>query len=78
MTKLTNSIPNRKIVVEINSCKQCPYFKIGTPYSTDGWDRMEDWICTKANKTIQGGVEWYEESRISIPKWCPCLLKKRM
>jgi hypothetical protein len=32
---------------------------------------MEDWMCIKADKKIQGGVEWHEESKIKIPDWCP-------
>ena len=31
---------------------------------------MEDWMCTKSNKKIQGAVEWHEESKINIPDWC--------
>ena len=61
-----------KIVIEINSCKQCPNFKTGNFYSSDGFDSMEDWMCTKSeNKVIQGGVEWHEERKIQIPEWCP-------
>jgi hypothetical protein len=46
-------------------------------YSTDGWDQMYDWICTKANgKTIAGAVEWHEESKITIPDWCPISIKE--
>lgn len=60
-----------KIAVEIKSCKECPYFTTGNFYSSDGWDEMEDWICTKCNKKIQGAVEWHEENKIKIPDWCP-------
>jgi hypothetical protein len=60
-----------KIVIEIKSCKECPHFKTANQWSSDGWDRMEDWMCTKADKKIQGGVEWHEESKIQIPDWCP-------
>lgn len=60
-----------KIVIEIKSCKECPHFKTANQWSSDGWDRMEDWMCTKADKKIQGGVEWHEESKIKIPDWCP-------
>jgi hypothetical protein len=59
-----------RIVIEIENCKQCPYFKTDTPWTSDGFDFMEDWICTKENKTIQGAVEWHEESKIKIPDWC--------
>lgn len=62
-----------KIKIEINSCKQCPHFYTTNQWSSDGWDRMEDWMCRKANKKIQGCVEWHEESKIKIPDWCPIL-----
>lgn len=48
--------------MDIKSCKECPFFRIGETYSTDGWDIMEDWMCTKAtdsngnNRKIQGGA----------------------
>ncbi len=61
-----------KIAIEIKSCQECPFFKKINPYSTDGFDRMEDWVCTKNDsKIIQGAVEWHEESKIEIPEWCP-------
>jgi hypothetical protein len=47
------------------------FFKTSEPFSSDGWDRMEDWICSKLDKKIQAGVEWYEEIKIKIPDWCP-------
>lgn len=31
-----------KIVIEIENCKQCPYFKTANPFSSDGFDFMED------------------------------------
>ncbi len=60
------------IKLEIITCKECPFHKRGNAYSTDGWDRMEDWLCSKKNDTlIQEGVEWHEEDKIPVPKWCP-------
>jgi hypothetical protein len=61
----------------VYNCGRCPN-KIATNfYSTDGWDRMEDWECTAAdNKKIRGAVEWHEESKIPIPEWCPYNLGK--
>jgi len=64
----------KKIIIEINSCKECPYFEISNISSTDGWDRGEDWFCKKAEKTIAGFVEWHE--KIEIPDWCPATIKK--
>ena len=59
------------IVLQVQSCKQCPNFGERNPYSTDGFDRMIDWYCKLTNGTIQGAVEWHEESKIEVPKWCP-------
>lgn len=65
-----------KIVLEIESCKQCPAFKTGNFWSSDGWDRMVDWMCKDMeDKKIQGAVEWHEENKIKIPEWCPKKLK---
>jgi hypothetical protein len=67
-----------KICIEIKSCKECPHFDTANHWSSDGWDRMEDWICTKDGKDrkIQGAVEWFEESKIAIPDWCPLKTKE--
>lgn len=35
------------IKLEIKTCRDCPHFKTMNQFSTDGWDRMEDWCCTK-------------------------------
>lgn len=61
-----------KIEIEIKSCKECPHFKEGHRQSTDGFDSGHDWYCKKARKQIAGFVEWHEEKKIPIPKWCPC------
>ena len=64
-----------KITIEIKSCKECPHFQKENLWSSDGWDNMEDWVCTKDEiKTIQSAVEWWEEDKIEIPEWCPCKL----
>ncbi len=63
-----------EIKIEIHSCKDCPHFTTTNHWSSDGWDHMEDWICMKENKKIQGAVEWHEESKIKIPDWCPILI----
>lgn len=62
-----------QIALEITSCKSCPHFKTANPWSSDGWDKMEDWVCTKhtPEKTIEKSVEWHEESKIPVPDWCP-------
>jgi hypothetical protein len=63
----------RKVRLVMDSCEKCPNFAEENPYSTDGFDRMIDWVCKKANKTIQGAVEWHEVRKIEIPDWCPIL-----
>lgn len=65
-----------KIVIDIKSCKDCPFFDTRNQWSSDGWDRMEDWYCKRAEKKIQGAVEWHEEKKIQIPDWCPSLETK--
>lgn len=67
--------PKRLIVLEIDSCKQCPNFSEANPWSSDGWDRMIDWVCKKNGQKIQGAVEWHEENKIGVPDWCPILKK---
>jgi len=65
-----------EIKLEIKNCKECKYFTTKNQYSTDGFDFMEDWFCTKEDKKIQGAVEWHEERKITIPEWCPILIPK--
>lgn len=63
-----------EIKIDIKSCRECPYFKTGNQWSSDGWDRMEDWICTKSEpeRIISKSVEWHKENKIGVPEWCPC------
>jgi len=58
-----------KIILDINSCRECPFFKITGTSSTDGFDRGEEWFCSKAEKQIATFVEWHEKPK--IPEWCP-------
>lgn len=65
-----------KAMLEIKSCKLCPNKKEANHWSSDGWDRMCDWVCSaKEDRKIAGSVEWFDESQISIPEWCPILEK---
>ena len=59
--------------IQVTHCRDCPFRTTTNHYSTDGWDHMEDWMCTKMvpAKKIQGAVEWHEESKIELPAWCP-------
>lgn len=64
-----------KIVLDIKSCKECPFFKTTTYRTEDSWERAENWHCGKSNdKKIAGYVEWHEEKGIKVPDWCPISL----
>jgi hypothetical protein len=58
-----------KALLEITSCRDCPYSKVTNVSSTDGWDRGEEYTCTKSSKVIHGFVEWNDD--IPVPEWCP-------
>lgn len=62
---------------QIDSCKDCMYWIMGNPWSSDGFDRMVDWFCShgKSSRKISGAVEWHEEAGIEIPAWCPIEVK---
>ena len=56
----------------INTCKECRHLKTQRCPSEDSWDRDEDWMCgLRENKLIESYVSWHEESRVSVPDWCP-------
>ena len=66
--------------IAVEECRVCPHRESTNHYSTDGWDRMEDWECKlmpsddeekNKHKKIAGAVEWHEESKIGQPDWCP-------
>lgn len=62
------------IATEISSCRECKHFSTTNQCSTDGFDRMEDWVCKHGEgkpRKIQGAVEWHEENKIEVPDWCP-------
>lgn len=68
-----------KIIISIETCQSCPHFKQGPRESTDGFDSGYDWFCgAMSNKRIQGFVEWHEESKVPIPKWCPKLVSPEL
>jgi hypothetical protein len=68
-----------KIELDIKNCKECPCWKEGKFVCTDDFDGGYDWICEggKKPKKIAGFVEWHEEDKIEIPKWCPKKSKKK-
>lgn len=65
-----------KIEIEIKNCKECPYFKMQRHYTSDSFENVFDWYCTKkGGKKIAGYVEWSEDGNVEIPDWCPCAVK---
>jgi len=65
-----------QIIIDISNCGQCPHWKAENFHSSDGWDRMEDWMCYKNpenKRKISGSVEWHD--KIAIPDWCEITLK---
>lgn len=72
-----------RIAFDIESCKQCPSIRLTNQWSSDGWDRMEDWECkdtpsedpekNKIGRKIAGCMEWNDKDP-GIPEWCPRLL----
>ena len=62
--------------MKLPKCKICKNKLETNFWSSDGWDRMEDWVCKiMENKKIAGSVEWHEEDKIETPDWCPLLPK---
>lgn len=66
-----NKPPETIIKLTILTCRECPFLETKNQWSSDGWDRMEDWFCSKSNQKIAGAVEWHEENKIPVPEWCP-------
>ena len=66
-----------KVQLDIESCKQCPFWKEGPTEHTDSFDSGNDWICTHGEKEkyIAGFVEWHDHPE--IPSWCPIKIKTR-
>lgn len=60
--------------LEIKNCSQCPFAKENASYSMDGFDRGNDWYCSKTRQKnnivefIERPSEW---KNIEIPTWCP-------
>ena len=67
----------KTITIQIQNCKGCPHFKTENQWSSDGWDRMEDWVCSKNGRMIATCVEWFGEKRIEVPDWCPIKVEEK-
>jgi hypothetical protein len=68
-----------KITLDIKTCQECPFIKKDRHYTSDSFELAFDWFCTRKkekghDKKISGYVEWHEEDKVPVPKWCP--LKK--
>jgi hypothetical protein len=65
-----------KITFDIDSCKDCPFFKKERHYTSDSFELAHDWFCKKivegtGHRQIAGYVGWNEEKDVEIPDWCP-------
>jgi hypothetical protein len=61
-----------KIILDIKTCKECPFFEQERMYTADSFEEPFDWFCKKMNnRKIRGYVEWHEEKDVPIPDWCP-------
>lgn len=58
--------------LKITSCRQCPFMKEGSSYSLDGFDRGNDWLCTKKDRVSAYFIERKDENP-PIPGWCPLI-----
>lgn len=63
------------IQIEINSCKDCPFFDESRVYTADSFDMAFEWKCKKSNKVIRSYVDWNDTGKVDIPDWCPCKMK---
>jgi len=74
--KLPNIVDNNQTSEKkgLTHCKSCSHKKETNHWSSDGWDRMCDWVCSAAdNKQIAESVEWKDEKHIKVPAWCPII-----
>lgn len=62
-----------EIILDIQSCKQCPFCKITRHYTRDSWEELSDWTCGKVDKSIEQQVNWNETPE--VPIWCPSSIK---
>lgn len=61
-----------EIKIKIKDCSECPFFKSEKVYTSDSWDDVSKWTCTKKNKIITGYHE--QNDKETIPIWCPILI----
>jgi len=76
MKKITKKT---KIVLELLTCQECPFFEKDRYYTEDSFEVAFNWYCCKVkeegkSKKIAGYVEWHEENKTPVPDWCPIKL----
>ena len=66
------------IKLELKNCRGCPHFESEKHYTADSWENAENWFCTHndTKRKIAGYVEWTDEKNMTVPNWCPALVKK--
>lgn len=61
-----------KLILDIETCGECPYCIRVPDKPVDPWDRLMPtvWTCTKSGgRKIQGYIEWFDP--LLVPDWCP-------
>lgn len=68
-----------KIQLEIESCRDCPFFEQRRMYTSDSWEMAFDWFCKKLDgKKIAGYIEKASEAKkVKIPEWCPIKIQEQ-
>jgi len=66
----------------IKSCSDCPNIRKEPQYTSDSWERANNWYCTETElendgKKIAGYVEWMDIKDIKVPEWCPLRIKRK-
>ena len=61
----------KQLTIEIKTCDDCPHVYKGPDYSTDGFDRGEDWFCGAMNKRKLAGFVERPREYPTPPDWCP-------
>jgi len=63
-----------KVIIQIESCKDCKNCLTERDYTSDSWEMCFRWDCKLADKNIRRYVEWHDDLKY-IPDWCPLLSK---
>jgi hypothetical protein len=65
-----------KILLDIKNCSECPFVRMKKVYTSDSWENVEEWSCSKTDdfKVITSYHEWNDKEK--VPDWCPILVKE--